>query len=152
MFRDGAHEFLQLTDEKNVPVLVFSAGLGDTIITVMKQEKILYKNIKVVSNFLKYEDGYVNGFSDEYPLVSYRSLFNWLSIKICYSKFLGGRSDFRGAEGRKECDINCSLRDQSHWLLSHLWITAPEQTIFSSIIIISQVHCFSHTLLDSYLQ
>lgn len=78
MFRDGAHEFLQLTDEKNVPVLVFSAGLGDTIITVMKQEKILYKNIKVVSNFLKYEDGYVNGFSDEYPLVSYRSLFNWL--------------------------------------------------------------------------
>lgn len=57
-------------------MLVFSAGLGDTIMAIMKQENLLYPNVNVVSNFLKYEkvDGdeqnlIVNGFSDKYPLI-----------------------------------------------------------------------------------
>lgn len=69
IFRDGAQEFIKATYDLNVPVLVFSAGLGDTIMAIMKQENLLYPNVKVVSNFLKYEDGLVNGFSDEYPLI-----------------------------------------------------------------------------------
>lgn len=35
----------------------------------MKHEKVLYPNVKVVSNFLNYENGMVNGFTSEYPLI-----------------------------------------------------------------------------------
>lgn len=67
--RDGTHDLFKLTHEKNVPVLVFSAGLGDSIQAVLKNEQILLSNVKLVSNFLKYENGMVNGFSDDYPLI-----------------------------------------------------------------------------------
>lgn len=45
------------------------SGLGDAIVAVMRHEQVLYPNVKVVSNFLKYEHGTVNGFSNEYPLI-----------------------------------------------------------------------------------
>lgn len=68
--RDGTHDLLKLTNDSNIPVLVFSAGLGDTITAVLNHEQVLYSNVKVVSNFIKYEsDGYVNGFSDDFPLI-----------------------------------------------------------------------------------
>lgn len=53
----------------NVPMLVFSAGLGDIIQAVLQHEQLLLPNVKLVSNFLKYKNGIVNGFSDEYPLI-----------------------------------------------------------------------------------
>lgn len=53
----------------NVPVLVFSAGLGESIQAVLTYEKILLPNVKLVSNFLKIKDGILDGFSDEYPLI-----------------------------------------------------------------------------------
>lgn len=31
----------------NVPVLVFSAGLGDSVVAVLKHNKVLYPNVKV---------------------------------------------------------------------------------------------------------
>lgn len=46
-----------------------SLGLGDSIVAVMQHEKVLYPNVKVVSNFLNYESGLVNGFTNEYPLI-----------------------------------------------------------------------------------
>lgn len=67
--RDGTQELLKQTNELEVPVLVFSAGLGDSILAVMKHEQVLYPNVKLVSNFLQYKDGYLNGFSDNQPLI-----------------------------------------------------------------------------------
>lgn len=67
--RDGTHDLFKLTHEMNVPVLVFSAGLGDSIQAVLQHEQVLLPNVKLVSNFLKYDNGIVDGFSDEYPLI-----------------------------------------------------------------------------------
>lgn len=67
--RDGTHEIFSLAHEMNVPVLVFSAGLGDSIQAVLRHEQIMLPNVKLVSNFLKYDSGLVDGFSDEYPLI-----------------------------------------------------------------------------------
>lgn len=67
--RDGTHDLFQRTHEMNVPVLVFSAGLGDSIKAVLKHEQILLSNVKLVSNFLKYKNGMVDGFSEEFPLI-----------------------------------------------------------------------------------
>lgn len=67
--RDGTHDLFKLTNELNVPVLVFSAGLGDSIRAVLQHEQVLLPNVKLVSNFLKVKNGILDGFSDEYPLI-----------------------------------------------------------------------------------
>lgn len=50
-------------------ISLFCSGLGDSIVAMLQHEKVLYPNVKVVSNFLNYDDGIVNGFTDEYPLI-----------------------------------------------------------------------------------
>lgn len=53
--------------EADVPVLVFSAGLGDTVVATLKHAKVLMPNIQVISNYIKYkEDGItIDGFKDK---------------------------------------------------------------------------------------
>ncbi|XP_018336753.1 7-methylguanosine phosphate-specific 5'-nucleotidase [Agrilus planipennis] len=60
--RDGSKEMFDDLYKSNVPVLVFSAGLGDCVVSTLKHHNVLYPNVKVVSNFLKITDGVVQGF------------------------------------------------------------------------------------------
>ncbi|XP_031640909.1 7-methylguanosine phosphate-specific 5'-nucleotidase [Contarinia nasturtii] len=69
VLRDGTHDIFSLSEEMNVPILVFSAGLGDSIRAILRHEQIFFPNVKLVSNFLKYDNGLLNGFSDDYPLI-----------------------------------------------------------------------------------
>ncbi|KAJ8975223.1 hypothetical protein NQ317_014527 [Molorchus minor] len=63
--RDGTTELFAKLYAENVPVLVFSAGLGDTVVSVLKHCNVLLPNVEVVSNFLKYSsDGSIQGFRD----------------------------------------------------------------------------------------
>lgn len=55
--RDRTHEMFRELYADNIPCLVFSAGLGDSVMSVLKHANILYPNVKVVSNFLQYKDG-----------------------------------------------------------------------------------------------
>ena len=53
---------MELLHQHNVPVLVFSAGLGDSVISLMRQADVYLPNVKVVSNFLQYgENDMLNG-------------------------------------------------------------------------------------------
>nr|XP_023030478.1 7-methylguanosine phosphate-specific 5'-nucleotidase [Leptinotarsa decemlineata] len=64
--RTGTNEFFKKLHEANVPVLVFSAGLGDTVVAVLKHCEVLLPNVEVVSNFLKYDnDGKILGFRND---------------------------------------------------------------------------------------
>lgn len=69
VLRDGTQELFKFSNELNVPILVFSAGLGDSILAVLKHEKVLYPNVKLVSNFLQYKDGLLDGFNDKQPMI-----------------------------------------------------------------------------------
>ncbi|KAJ8964053.1 hypothetical protein NQ314_005194 [Rhamnusium bicolor] len=63
--RDGSKELFDELCAAKVPVLVFSAGLGDTVMSVLKHCDVLLPNVEVVSNFLKYDsDGCIMGFKD----------------------------------------------------------------------------------------
>ncbi|KAL1101590.1 hypothetical protein V6Z11_D05G307200 [Gossypium hirsutum] len=56
-FRDGVVELFELLEEKDVPVLIFSAGLADIIEEVLRQKVHRYfKNIKIVSNQMVFDD------------------------------------------------------------------------------------------------
>lgn len=63
--RDGTCELFRKLRDAGVPVLVFSAGLGDIVEAVLKLNGVLFENVKVISNFLKYKNGYLDGFSNE---------------------------------------------------------------------------------------
>lgn len=65
-FRDGMSDMLKSLHVLGVPVLVFSAGLGDLIIAVLEKQAKVYNNIKVVSNFMNFsDDGTMVGFHGE---------------------------------------------------------------------------------------
>ncbi|KAK3146603.1 hypothetical protein QOZ80_3BG0268800 [Eleusine coracana subsp. coracana] len=58
-FRDGVVEMFEFLEERDIPVLVFSAGLADIIEEVFRQKlHRSFKNIKIVSNRMVFnEDG-----------------------------------------------------------------------------------------------
>uniref|UniRef100_A0A2M4BW44 5'-nucleotidase n=2 Tax=albitarsis series TaxID=58233 RepID=A0A2M4BW44_9DIPT len=63
--RDGTHEMFRELHEHSVPCLVFSAGLGNCVLSVLKHANVMYPNVKLVSNFLQFsENGMLNGLQD----------------------------------------------------------------------------------------
>ncbi len=66
-FREGVSQFLGLCDTNDIPVLVFSAGLGDIIQRVLKSQNLLKSNVHLVSNFMSFSEGVATSFS--YPLI-----------------------------------------------------------------------------------
>ncbi|XP_058504328.1 cytosolic 5'-nucleotidase 3 isoform X1 [Solea solea] len=64
--RDGFEQFFDSLHERNVPVFIFSAGLGDVLEELIRQAGVYHPNIKVVSNFMDFDDhGVVKGFKGE---------------------------------------------------------------------------------------
>ncbi|XP_063584899.1 cytosolic 5'-nucleotidase 3-like isoform X1 [Penaeus indicus] len=64
--RDGTRDLCKKLHEYGVPVLVFSAGMGDILEQVLRHFDVYTDNIKVVSNFFKYnEEGIVVGFEGD---------------------------------------------------------------------------------------
>ena len=55
-YREGAREFLKEMHDKEIPFIIVSAGIGNSIIEFLKYNNDLYDNIEIVSNFLKFED------------------------------------------------------------------------------------------------
>lgn len=55
IFRKGAKEFLKEMYENNVPVIILSAGIGNTIELFLKENDSYYKNIFIISNFIKFD-------------------------------------------------------------------------------------------------
>lgn len=60
-FRDGAIDFLKSMYERNVPIIVISAGVGNIIEQFLIKNNCSYSNIFISSNFLEYENGIIVG-------------------------------------------------------------------------------------------
>lgn len=56
IFRDGAKEFLEEMFQRNIPVIILSAGIGNVIEIFLKNNKCYYNNIYIISNFIKFND------------------------------------------------------------------------------------------------
>ena len=63
-FRDGAQEFLKKMHDKNIPIIIISAGIGNFIKEFLIQNNALYDNIYIVANFIKFENGIATGISN----------------------------------------------------------------------------------------
>lgn len=55
-FRAGALEFLDLLSKNSIPVLIFSAGVGDIIKELLELERKLTPNLHLLSNFYLFDE------------------------------------------------------------------------------------------------
>lgn len=55
-FREGFEQFFDRLQQHNVPVFIFSAGLGDVLEEIIRQAGVYHPNVKVVSNFMDFDD------------------------------------------------------------------------------------------------
>ncbi|XP_043255500.1 7-methylguanosine phosphate-specific 5'-nucleotidase [Colletes gigas] len=63
--RDHTEELFKKLYSAGIPILVFSAGLGDIVEAILRERGVLFDNVKVISNFLEYKDGKLAGFKNE---------------------------------------------------------------------------------------
>ncbi len=55
--RKGVKDFLKYTYKENIPVIIISAGISDIIKNFLKANNILFDNIYIISNEIKYKNG-----------------------------------------------------------------------------------------------
>ncbi|XP_077125402.1 cytosolic 5'-nucleotidase 3A isoform X1 [Ranitomeya variabilis] len=66
MLKEGYETFFDKLNEHTVPVFIFSAGLGDVLEEAIRQSGVYYPNVKVISNFMDFdENGVIKGFKGE---------------------------------------------------------------------------------------
>ncbi len=83
VLRDGIKEFLEFLKNKNIPLLIFSSGIGNMIEGYLKKENLLTQNIHILSNTFEYdENGYAKGYREEVI-----HLFNKSEKKITNKKY-----------------------------------------------------------------
>jgi 5'-nucleotidase len=63
--REGTNTMLQSLQAAGVPVLVFSAGLGDSVSAVLRYHNVLLPNLHIISNYLRFNGLQVNGFQGD---------------------------------------------------------------------------------------
>ncbi|KAF6197408.1 hypothetical protein GE061_020231 [Apolygus lucorum] len=62
--RSGSNDAFRKLRDSHVPTLVFSAGLGAVVSSILKHYEILYDNVHVISNFFEVENGTITGFNN----------------------------------------------------------------------------------------
>lgn len=63
-FRKGAKEFLDNLHEKNIPVIILSAGIGNAIEEFLKMNHCYYDNIYIISNFIQFKEDKMQKFTN----------------------------------------------------------------------------------------
>ncbi|XP_009983634.1 PREDICTED: LOW QUALITY PROTEIN: 7-methylguanosine phosphate-specific 5'-nucleotidase-like, partial [Tauraco erythrolophus] len=53
---DGFNELFDQLHKYNVPLFIFSAGVGDILEEIIRQANVFYSNVNVVSNYMDFDD------------------------------------------------------------------------------------------------
>ncbi len=54
-FREGALDLIDQLHDKNIPLVIMSAGPGDMIAEYLRQENRLYENVHIIANFFEFD-------------------------------------------------------------------------------------------------
>lgn len=63
-FREGGKEFLEDMKNRNIPIIIISAGIGNFIEQFLITNNCNFDNIYIVSNFISFENGIAAGISE----------------------------------------------------------------------------------------
>ena len=90
--RDRTQDLFIKLKNLNVPILVFSAGLGDIVECILRQQGVLLENVNIISNFLKFNGNMLNGFKNSHQMIHVFNK-NEHAIENEYFKILQGRTN-----------------------------------------------------------
>lgn len=65
VLRDGTEKMFKKLHKAKVPIVVFSAGLGDMVEAILRRHGTFYDNIQIISNYLKYNGNKLDGFKND---------------------------------------------------------------------------------------
>ncbi|KAG3268956.1 5'-nucleotidase, cytosolic IIIB, transcript variant X1 [Ictidomys tridecemlineatus] len=66
MLREGYKTFFNTLYRNNIPLFIFSAGIGDILEEIIRQMEVFHPNIHIVSNYMDFnEDGFLQGFKGQ---------------------------------------------------------------------------------------
>ena len=83
ILREGVKEFLKEMNENEIPVIILSAGIGNVIEKFLKDENCYFKNMIIISNFIKFDfDGNMEKFQDNMIHTLNKSIESKLPIDI----------------------------------------------------------------------
>lgn len=60
--RNRTRELFKDLEVADIPILVFSAGIGDVVEAMLKSQNAMTSNVKVIANFLKFDNSKISGF------------------------------------------------------------------------------------------
>ncbi|MBT5022044.1 hypothetical protein HOK51_06815 [Candidatus Woesearchaeota archaeon] len=89
--REGMFDFLEQLNKKSIPLLIFSAGIGNIIEEFLKSKNKYHKNIHIIANFFKF-DIQGNSIGYTHPMIH---VFNKNEVSIKNS------SHFKNINNRK---------------------------------------------------
>uniref|UniRef100_A0A7N4V0N1 5'-nucleotidase, cytosolic IIIB n=1 Tax=Sarcophilus harrisii TaxID=9305 RepID=A0A7N4V0N1_SARHA len=85
MLREGFETFFNTLYRSNVPLLIFSAGIGDILEEIIRQMNVFHPNIHVVSNYMDFDESAPEFFLAVFT--STRGLRGSQKRKISFSPF-----------------------------------------------------------------
>ncbi|XP_061822660.1 7-methylguanosine phosphate-specific 5'-nucleotidase-like isoform X1 [Nerophis lumbriciformis] len=56
MLRDGYKVFFDCLADENIPLLIFSGGVGDVLEEMIRQHRVFHPNIHVISNYMDFDN------------------------------------------------------------------------------------------------
>lgn len=66
--REGYQLFFDHLHEHSIPLLIFSAGIGDILEEVIRQAGVFHPNVKVFSNYMDFDES-VSSHTTNYDLI-----------------------------------------------------------------------------------
>ncbi|KAK1903298.1 7-methylguanosine phosphate-specific 5'-nucleotidase [Dissostichus eleginoides] len=55
MLREGYKVFFDRLTEQQMPLLIFSAGVGDVLEEVIRQNNVFHPNVHIISNYMDFD-------------------------------------------------------------------------------------------------
>ncbi|XP_035216810.1 cytosolic 5'-nucleotidase 3-like isoform X2 [Stegodyphus dumicola] len=115
--RDGCDVVFKSLHQHNVPLLIFSAGVGDLLKEVLRQKNMLYPNMKIIANFMRFDEkdklagfkgAFIHTFNKNLTSVENSDYFNHLKSRDNIILLGDSLGDLDMTEGVN--DINSILR------------------------------------------
>nr|XP_045744890.1 7-methylguanosine phosphate-specific 5'-nucleotidase isoform X6 [Mirounga angustirostris] len=60
MLREGYKTFFNTLYQNNIPLFIFSAGIGDILEEIIRQMKVFHPNIHIVSNYMDFDEDWLH--------------------------------------------------------------------------------------------
>lgn len=119
-FRKGAEEFLKSMHDRNIPVIIISAGIGNFIEQFLIKNNCYYDNIFIVSNMLKFENGIAVGVKDN---IVHSFNKNEVSLPLEVQSYLSDRNNIillgdgvsdtlMASEDKRECALKIGFLEE----------------------------------------